>query len=86
MIRDSRNDDHHNAEGSVICSARRARPRRPTKPFYRGNETGLKPGSAPIASIKQRGAIMVAFIINLFYRQSCKTALCAIRKQQHIWA
>jgi hypothetical protein len=39
-----------------------------------------------MASIKQRGSIMLAFLINLFYRQSCKTALSAIRKQQHIWA
>jgi len=36
-------------------------------------------------SIKRWGAIMLEIIINLFYRQSCKTALCAIRRQHHIW-
>jgi hypothetical protein len=34
--------------------------------------------------IKQRGSIMVAFIINLFYRHSCRAALSAIRMQNHI--
>jgi hypothetical protein len=59
---------------------------RSTKPFYRCDETGLKPGSDRLASIKQRGSIMLGIIINLFYRQSCKAALSAIRMQTRIWA
>jgi len=39
-----------------------------------------------MASVKQRGAIMLEIIINLFYRQSCRAALSAIRRQHRIWA
>jgi hypothetical protein len=39
-----------------------------------------------MALVKQRGAIMLEIILNLFYRQSRKAALSAIRAQQHIWA
>jgi hypothetical protein len=56
-----------------------------TKPLLRCDETGLKPRCARMISIKRWGAIMLEIIINLFYRQSCKTALCAIRRQHHIW-
>jgi hypothetical protein len=56
------------------------------KPFSGRDETGLKQGFARMCPIKQRGAIMLAFIINLFYRQSCRAALSAIRRQNRIWA
>ena len=59
---------------------------RPTKPFYSRDEIGLKPKSDPLTSIKRRGSIMLGIIINLFYRQSCRAALSAIRRQNHIWA
>ena len=36
--------------------------------------------------VKQRGAVMLEIIINLFYRQSCRAALSAIRRQHRIWA
>jgi hypothetical protein len=39
-----------------------------------------------MVSIKQWGAIMLEIIINLFYRQSCRAALSAIRRQHRIWA
>jgi len=67
-------------------------PRRPegcgqrTKPFCGHDETGLKPRSARMAPVKQRGAVMLEIIINLFYRQSCRAALSAIRRQHRIWA
>jgi hypothetical protein len=57
----------------------------PTKPVSARDETSLKPGFAQTAMIKQRGSIMVALIISLFYRQSCRAALSAIRMQNHIW-
>jgi hypothetical protein len=38
-----------------------------------------------MASVKRRGAIMMEIILNLFYRQSRKAALSAIRAQHHIW-
>ena len=50
------------------------------------DETGLKPRPVQMGSVKQRGAIMLEIIINLFYRQSCRAALSAIRRQRHIWA
>jgi hypothetical protein len=59
---------------------------RATKPFSHRDETSLKQGFARMALIKQRGAIMLAVIINLFYRQSCRAALSAIRRQNQIWA
>jgi hypothetical protein len=57
---------------------------RATKPFCRQNETRLKPMSARLLGDPTRGLIMVAFIINLFYRQSCRAALSAIRMQSQI--
>jgi len=32
------------------------------------------------------GFDLLEIIINLFYRQACRTALSAIRRQQQIWA
>jgi hypothetical protein len=61
-----------------------ARP--PDETILPSYEIGLKHWSAGMASIKQRGSIMLDFILNLFYRQSCKTALSAIRMQHRIWA
>jgi len=40
--------------------------------------------SARLLGDPTRGLIMVAFIINLFYRQSCRAALSAIRMQSQI--
>jgi hypothetical protein len=57
-----------------------------TKPFSRGQETGLKQRSGPLISIQQRGSIMWDIIISLFYRQICRTSLSAIRMQNHLWA
>jgi hypothetical protein len=57
-----------------------------TKPCCGRDETGLKPRPVRMGSVKQRGAIMLEIIINLFYRQSCRAALSAIRRQRHIWA
>jgi hypothetical protein len=57
----------------------------------RGNETILpskrNQAETDVCSIvgdPTRGLIMVAFIINLFYRQSCRAALSAIRMQSQI--
>jgi hypothetical protein len=56
------------------------------------DETILLPGedvlnttSAIKASIKQRGSVMLAYIISLFYRRACKQYLTAMRNQQRRW-
>jgi hypothetical protein len=56
---------------------------RPTKPFSRAEEAGLKQESAPMAPIKQRASVMLGHIINLFYRGLCKQYLLAIRHRRH---
>ena len=48
--------------------------------FSRADEAGLKQESALMASIKQRGAIMMAYIISLVYRGLCRQSLNAMRR------
>jgi hypothetical protein len=33
-----------------------------------------------VFSIKQRGSVMIAFIVSLFYRHSCRTSLGEMRR------
>ena len=50
------------------------------------DETRLKPTSGAFVFSQIAGSIMLGIIINLFYRQSCRAALSAIRLQRQIWA
>ena len=53
----------------------------PTKPFSQFDEVIRKRASAPMAPIKQRGSIMLAFILNAVYRQFIRAALSGIATQ-----
>jgi hypothetical protein len=57
----------------------------PTKPFFEADEAGLKPRSAPIVGDQTMESIMLDIIISLFYRQSCRASLSAIRMQKRLW-
>jgi hypothetical protein len=57
----------------------------PTKPFFRTDEAALKRRCATISPIKQRGSVMLDIIISLFYHQSCRAPMSAIRTHKHLW-
>jgi hypothetical protein len=57
----------------------------PTKPFFRGHEIRLKRRYTPMVFDQTMESIMLDMIIRLFYRQSCKASLSAIRFQKHLW-
>jgi hypothetical protein len=57
-----------------------------TKPFFRFDEIRLKLRAAHNCGWSDNGVEMLDIIISLFYRQSCKASLSAIRLQKHLWA
>jgi len=57
----------------------------PTKPFFGAYEIRLKRRCTPMVSDQTMESIMLDIIISLFYRQSCKASLSAIRFQKHLW-
>lgn len=61
-------------------------PARRGETVFNRDETRLKPTFAGFAFSQIAGSIMLGIIINLFYRQSCRAALSAIRMQSRIWA
>jgi hypothetical protein len=62
-------------------------PARRDKTVFNRDETRLKPTFAGFVFSQIAGSIMLGIIIiNLFYRQSCRAALSAIRMQSRIWA
>ena len=59
--------------------------RRPDETIFRTDEAGVKRRCAKVRAIKQRGSVMLDIIISLFYRQSCKASLSAIRTHKHLF-
>jgi hypothetical protein len=57
----------------------------PTKPFSRPHEAGLKPRCGPLVADQTTESIMLDIILSLFYRQSCRASLSAIRMQKRLW-
>jgi hypothetical protein len=57
----------------------------PTRPFFRGHEIRLKRRCTPMVPDQTMESVMLDIIIRLFYRQSCKASLSAIRFQKHLW-
>jgi len=60
-----------------------------TKPFSPAREDSLKRSPDITAPIKQRGSIMLAFILSLVYQHSCRKYLAAVRKYRglnHRWS
>jgi len=55
------------------------------QPFSLNREVSLKRRSASMAAAKQRGAVMVAFMPDVIYQQSCRKYLAAVRKYQRRW-
>jgi hypothetical protein len=49
------------------------------EPFSLDREVSLKRRSASMAETKQRGAVMVAFILGFIYQHSCRKYLAAVR-------
>ena len=62
-----------------------SRVRCPTKPFFGAHEVRLKRSCTPMVSDQTMESTMLDIIISLFYRQSCKASLSAIRFQMHLW-
>jgi hypothetical protein len=84
----------------VSITYRRSRSREPVS-CSGGYETIWQPGETIFTALRRRpetkiryqrprstneGLVMLAFIISLFYRQSCKKHLTDMRKQHHLWA
>ena len=61
-------------------------PRKARRTVFDRDEAHLKPTSGGFAFSQIVGSIMLGIIINLFYRQSCRAALSAIRMQSQFWA
>jgi hypothetical protein len=51
-----------------------------TKPFSPAREETLKPSPDTNVPIKQRGSVMLAFILSFFYQHSCRKYLAAVRR------
>jgi len=54
--------------------------------IFRFDEIRLKLRAAHNCGWSDNGVEMLDIIISLFYRQSCKASLSAIRVQKHLWA
>jgi hypothetical protein len=55
------------------------------EPFSLDREVSLKRRSASMAATKQRGAVMLAFILGFIYQHSCRKYLAAVRTYQRRW-
>jgi hypothetical protein len=55
------------------------------QPFSPGREVGLKRKPASMAVTKQRGAVMLAFILGFIYQHSCRKYLAAVQTYQRRW-
>jgi hypothetical protein len=55
------------------------------QPFSLEREISLKRRSASTAATKQRGAVMLAFILGFIYQHSCRKYLAAVRTYQRRW-
>jgi hypothetical protein len=55
------------------------------QPFSLDREVGLKQKSASMTVAKQRGVVMLAFILGFIYQQSCRKYLGAVRTYQRRW-
>ena len=77
---------HANVNGPASCLTKTGWPARRDETVFDRNEAHLKPTSGGFAFSQIAGSIMLGIIINLFYRQSCRAALSAIRMQSQFWA
>jgi len=77
---------HADVNGSASFLTQTGWPARRDETVFNRDETGLKPTSGGFVFSQIAGSIMLGIIINLFYRQSCRAALSAIRMQSQIWA
>jgi len=55
------------------------------QPFSLDREVSPKRRSASMAATKQRGAVMLAFILGFIYQHSCRKYLAAVRTYQRRW-
>jgi len=60
--------------------------RKADETVFNRDETRLKPTFAGFLFSQIAGSTLLGIIINLFYRQSCRATLSAIRMQSRFWA
>jgi len=85
-MRDLKRDRLRSFSGLLLDAARVSFcHRQPDETIFRTDEAGVKRRCAKVRAIKQRGSVMLDIIISLFYRQSCKASLSAIRTHKHLF-
>ena len=86
MPRGSSQKAHANVNEPASCLTQTGWPATRDETVFDPDETRLKPTSGGFVFSQIAGSIMLGIIINLFYRQSCRAALSAIRMQSQFWA